>query len=239
MANSKKIQFIPKSEEAYHLVPPPEPAAKNMPDWWKEIPAFKNGSKPLYGSDGQVDATVKLCIPFADTLRTGYIQHSWCDIHIKKTGYNGSTFDFYSSGLPPIMGVRQQSDLQNKTTNDFYSGECVFKSQWMPKLPKGYSALITHPFNREELPFVTLSGIIDADKYFFDNDGNHPFLLKRDFEGTIPKGTPLYQIIPFKRDDWKSEVMEFDSSIPFKSFLPRSKFWGGYKNMFWSKKTYK
>jgi len=30
-------------------------------------------------------------------------------------------------------------------------------------MPAGYSLLITHPFNRHDLPFVTLTGLVDAD----------------------------------------------------------------------------
>ena len=34
---------------------------------------------------------------------------------------------------------------------------------------------------------------------------NFPFFIKEGFTGLIPYGTPIVQIIPFKRDDWKSK----------------------------------
>jgi hypothetical protein len=43
-----------------------------------------------------------------------------------------------------------------------------------------------------------------------------PFMMKNNFSGVVPAGTPVVQIVPFKRDDWKSNV--YDSVSPeFKS----------------------
>jgi hypothetical protein len=75
--------------------------------------------------------------------------------------------------------------------------------EWAVKLPKGYSAVYIQPMNRYELPFETTSGIIDSDTV--NLFGTVPFFLAKDYEGTIPKGTPFLQIIPFKRENWKSE----------------------------------
>ena len=33
------------------------------------------------------------------------------------------------------------------------------------ELPPGYSLLVTHPINREDLPFTTLTGLVDVDLY--------------------------------------------------------------------------
>ena len=35
-----------------------------------------------------------------------------------------------------------------------------------------------------------------------------PFLMKKTQHTIIPKGTPIVQIIPFKRDDWKMCISE-------------------------------
>jgi hypothetical protein len=37
--------------------------------------------------------------------------------------------------------------------------------------------------------------------------------LRKDFNGLIPKGTPYAQIVPFKRDSWKSEYDDSDKEI--------------------------
>jgi hypothetical protein len=104
--------------------------------------------------------------------------------------------------------------------------------------PKGYSLLITHPLNRLDLPFTTLSAVVDADKYPI-SDGSIPFFLKKDFYGIIKKGTPLFQVIPFKREEWDSEMSEelFTEARVY-SKKSRSIVSGFYKNFQWSKKTY-
>jgi hypothetical protein len=103
-------------------------------------------------------------------------------------------------------------------------------------IPGGYSLLITHPLNRFDLPFQTLSGVVDN---FHLYDGDLPFLLKKGFRGVIPMGTPIAQILPFKRENWKSVK---DASIVKQAELNRrystSVFKGWYKNNIWKRKTY-
>jgi hypothetical protein len=79
----------------------------------------------------------------------------------------------------------------------------IFQTQAAVKLPDGYSAIFTHPLNRFDLPFITLSGVVDGP--FVVHNGNIPFHIKDGFEGVIPKGTPIMQIIPFKRENWESK----------------------------------
>jgi hypothetical protein len=64
--------------------------------------------------------------------------------------------------------------------------------------------------NRPDLPFVTLSGMVDSDRYR-DNFINFPaYWRDRDFNGVLPKGTPLAQCIPIKRDEWAMDFGTLD-----------------------------
>ena len=81
----------------------------------------------------------------------------------------------------------------------------------MIKTPPGYSVLFTHPMNWHYLPFYSLSGVVDTDTYTMPV--LFPFMMKNNFEGIIPKGTPVIQIIPFKRDDWKSNIYDKVSPV--------------------------
>ena len=76
-------------------------------------------------------------------------------------------------------------------------------------------------------------------KYFYEAAGNYPFLLKDNFSGIIPAGTPLFQIIPFKRDNWKSESAEFNELNPIRAMSVNRNFWGTYRKQFWTKKSFK
>jgi hypothetical protein len=113
-----------------------------------------------------------------------------------------------------------------------------FSNEWGIELPKGYSALYTHPLNRTDLPFYTLSGVVDNDKYV--QPVNFPFLIREDFEGLIEAGTPIAQIIPVKRESWSHQIIKFDLEF-IKKFEAkfRTKIYRAYKIGYWSRKDYK
>jgi hypothetical protein len=81
-----------------------------------------------------------------------------------------------------------------------------FHNFWTIEAPDGYSILFTHPINRRDLPFTTLTGIVDCDRYV-DNRIHFPaHWHDASFNGVLPKGTPIVQCIPFKRDSWKLKI---------------------------------
>jgi hypothetical protein len=106
--------------------------------------------------------------------------------------------------------------------------------------PPGYSTIFTHPFNRSDLPFVTLTGVVDTDTYPISI--KFPFQLL-EFQGDsiiIKKGTPLCQIIPIKRESWVSEAGEVDDALDAKNnFEYFSKIVRSYKSRYWHKKEYR
>ena len=59
-------------------------------------------------------------------------------------------------------------------------------------------------------------------------------------ETTIEMGTPLVQVIPFKREKWKMKVDSKGGLSKIKiNFLQRLKMINVYKSKWWSKKTWK
>jgi len=234
---SMKIEFIPLNKQAELIVPSPKPAKSYIPDWYKDIPATK---KIEFGPNGEMAndiGSIKRCMPFFDGLTNGYIQESWCDINIQKDSYGKITYA-YALG-PEIVKMRLNSSMEIQSK--FYPSEFTWILQWLPRLPKGWSALFTTPFNRFDLPFTNTTGVIDSDVFFHTNEfgGNLPFYMDKDFEGIIPAGTPMYQIIPFKRENWKSEEIKFDHDESVRRMVPiRKHFINGYKKTFWQKKYY-
>jgi hypothetical protein len=66
--------------------------------------------------------------------------------------------------------------------------------------------LFTHPVNRTDLPFTTLTGLVDCDLYC-DNLINFPARWHDpSFNGVLPKGTPVVQCMPVKREEWRMRV---------------------------------
>jgi hypothetical protein len=111
-------------------------------------------------------------------------------------------------------------------------------NHWKITTPKGYSCLFIHPLNSPQLPFHSFSGIVDTDKHPLII--NFPFVFKKDFEGVIPAGTPIIQIIPFKRDSWDLKVIDDKEFVPYeKTYEVFNPPFSWYKKYFWSKKEYR
>lgn len=228
----KQIKFFPKSLESEILVDKPQPSKNYIPQWYKDMPSFYN--KKITFNNGIPDMTAKMCVPFSDAFKMGYIQETWCDIYIESD--SNDRIRYYFSSGPQIMDHRTHSSMPKN--NFYYDIEFSWKLQWIPQLPKGYSVIYTHPFNFNDLPFQSATGIVDSDKLLYENDANHPFYLKKGFTGLIPKGTPMYQVIPFKRDSWKSDFLQYDFKKQMLANNTRKYFWGAYKKMFHSKKVF-
>lgn len=229
---SKDILFRPLSKEAQLLVDKPKPAKSYFPQWYKDVPKME---PPLPNTDQVMyQPTMKSCMPFFDSFTAGYIQETWCDLYIDST--KGQLTWRYPME-PAIVGSRQARNHYPKIEG-FSEHEIAWRQMWIPQLPKGYSMIYTHPFNRYDLPFLSLTGIIDNDTYYMENLANHPFFVREDFVGIIPKGTPMFQMIPIKRDSWVSKFGEYDEDLKTRFQDLRKFFTDGYRKLYWNKKEY-
>lgn len=236
----RSIEFVPTSSYAEEYIPMPNPAKVLIPDWYKKIPNSNINKTGLDYRGKIADIGVKACVPFLDSFCLGYIQCTWRDISVLK-GENGElsvSFGGFTDRDFPILHKRDKIAIKIDK-NTFYEGEFVWHVPWMFKTPQNYSSLVIHPLNRTDLPFYTLSGAIDSDSYHPMIYGNLPFYIKKDFEGLIPKGTPMYQIIPFKRDPWESFSSKYDEASSLKQEILTDFFAQGmYKKSHWKKKEF-
>lgn len=229
-----EIEFYPSSKESEKFVPPPKPAKFYLPDWYKDHDGL-NYKKLEFNDKGKVkNLSIKQCMPFLDSLSHGYIQETWTEIYVKN---NTESIEYFYSSGPKIINNRGPKKIPN---NDYIDEEFIWQIPWIPKVPKDYSILFTHPLNRIDLPFHTLSGIVDSDTFFHIPNGNYPFYIKNNFNGVIPIGTPMYQMIPIKRNSWDRVFHNFNNDETTKrSNVIYNKFYGAYKNLFWNKKVFK
>jgi hypothetical protein len=229
-----KIEFFAGSEEIFNHVPYPKPAKNHIPIWYKQISPIKK-ENVKYNVDGDLEGlNVKSCVPFIDAMTAGYIQETWQEIRISK---DNGTLTYGQPMTPNVIKARPKVNVE--ISSNYYPVEFVWQSPWRSKVPKGYSILITHPLNRLDLPFTTMTGFIDADHYYHTPIGNIPVFFHKDFDGTLPVGTPMYQIIPIKRDDWKSSQSKFNLLETEKRQREMSSYiWGRYRNFFHQKKNY-
>jgi hypothetical protein len=226
---NNKFEFYP----AHEFFEPLSEAKNFIPEWYKKIPPFTAPKAQIANYKSNV--TLKQCIPFLDSLTNGFMITTQMDIQVTIMGDGEPSLTWMNSPDPLILRDINANKMPNPkgTHNTHFAWilPCYLKT------PKGYSMFFTHPLNRFDLPFFTLSGIIDGDKGI--TNGIAPFFLHKDFEGIIPKGTPIAQIIPFKKENWVArkeiKIKELGDKENFKA---RSVVRGYYKANVWIKSMF-
>jgi len=207
----------------------PKPASKFIPEWYKNTESYINGKREP-GGQGGTSATVKKCMPVFDALTAGYIIPSPADIFVSEK--DGQPYYEWSNfGLIRFHPVEQAPLHPAQNSNSYPK----WINPWAIKTPPGYSLLFTQPFHRESV-FTILPGIVDTDSY--SSQVNFPFTLNDPkFEGVIPAGTPLAQVIPIKREVWQMQYG--DAGQDRVNNRMHTKIFDRYKTLFWNKKEYR
>jgi hypothetical protein len=211
----------------------PQPASKLIPDWYKNMESYIGGNKKPNGK-AETTVTIKRCMPVFDAITAGYIITSPADVYVSiKNGEQ--LFEWASLNLISFHAIEQA--LGHPTQKPHHYPK--WNNPWAIKTPKGYSTMFVQPMHRESV-FTILPGIVDTDQY--SSPVNFPMVINDpEFEGLIPKGTPIAQVIPFKRDTWDMTI-GFDKDIKEANNIMQklnTKFFDKYKSMFWSRKEYK
>lgn len=237
---NKKIIFKQARRHVDKLIGKPKPAKNYPPQWYKDQKLFSNNENDLLKASKKSSPyfTYKMCVPLVDSLTAGYMLSLPADLMVINSDENN-----YSPSLKwnvdfSIIDSQPDEVLGNYPTPIGYN-KVIFRwiADWKIITPPGYSLWITHPSHRHDLPFFTLTGFVDTDKH--PNPLFLPFFIKDNFEGLIKEGTPIAQIIPIKRDNWKSiedkfseqEFLNIDNYV--KLNIIRT-----YKNKYWSNKKY-
>jgi hypothetical protein len=210
----------------------PQPASEFIPDWYKTMNSYIEGKKnPI---EGKTTATIKKCMPVFDAITAGYIITLPADVYVNiKDGEQ--YFQWASLGLISFHPIEQAPGHPAQKPHAYPK----WNNPWAIKTPKGYSTMFVQPMHRESV-FTILPGIVDTDQY--SAAVNFPMVINDPaFEGLIPKGTPIAQVIPFKRDSWKMNIgshIEFMEQNNITQKL-NTKFFDKYKSMFWNRKDFK
>jgi hypothetical protein len=220
----------------------PIPASKEIPEWYSKAYRFmKEDDKYEIDPEGYKYPTFKSCHPFMDSMISGYILKTPCDIefYINKDNkisckINDKKYINFCTDKNPME--------QFNTPYGYHEEHFGWFLDWGVILPKGYSALYLTPMNRHDIPFLNTTGIIDNDVTHLS--GNIPFFMIKGWTGIMPKGTPYVQIFPFKREDWNSEYLEEDvknlgtknHDVSLKYRTPKDL--GVYKKVDWHRRSY-
>jgi Family of unknown function (DUF6065) len=195
------MNFIRRSPRLKFLCDPadkdviaaPIPAKSVLPDWFRKLPAVDETKHGM----NDTGLTIKRCMPFLDAMTTGWIipLAATVRMEIRDNGAEmaaGWEFDrvmVSNHGMHQVKGNPWGHRPPRK-----------FHNYWTIVTPPGWSCLFINPMNRPNGLFEIVAGIVDTDSY--------PTLINFPFFATGPdglhvieKGTPLVQVIPFRRDD--------------------------------------
>ena len=186
-----EIRFLCRPEDE-GVIAPPVPAKDYLPSWFRKLPAVDETQL----SNTDTGLTIKRCMPFLDAMTTGWIIPLPATVRLAirdggRTVDSGWDFD---RTLVSNHGMHQ---VRGNPWGD--RPPCKFHNFWTIVTPPGWSCLFVDPLNRPNGVFQVLAGVVDTDTYrapvhfpFFatGEDGLH----------VIEKGSPLIQVIPFRRD---------------------------------------
>ena len=181
------------------ILPEPIPAVQGLPDWFKAMP-----QRVVNPRSGYQQETLKRCPPFIDAMTYGFLILLATDLKVQDGEFA------WNFKLPPGVASHSFSPIDfhdpvQAVGSPFFDDDryiIKFTNFWTIEAPPGFSLLFTHPVNRRDLPFTALTGLVDCDAYH-DVPVQFPaHWHDATFNGVLPKGTPLVQCLPVKRETW-------------------------------------
>jgi len=182
-------------------------AKSYQPDWWKNMKVFQ-------AHHGYKVQSIRSCPSMDDWLKMGWYILANRDLdvicgmsegdqedQIEWRGFDGSGAGQHSSSHPSSQGLEsfEYTNSEGEQVNDAFK----FRQPWGISTPKGYSCFFLDPFLFQNKHFAVYQGIIDTDGFNVGYDNSQViFYPKCDHSFTIPEGTPLVQVIPFRREEW-------------------------------------
>ena len=229
--NKQIIKFKAIDKDVYGVFEPPVPAAKIIPEWYKKQDKLTTPGIFTIADNGNPNHTVKACMPVFDVITAGYIFKCPVDIYFSINPDGSSNAQWSSNNLRAVESHPTTQYSEYSVPEGYHKVAWKFIQPWVIETPPGYSCLFIQPALRDDLPFQVVPAIVDTDKHPIKV--NFPFFIKDGFEGLIKMGTPIMQIIPFKREDWSHEVLEDLSQVNNKKWLAAERKIGNrYKTFF-------
>lgn len=217
-----RIEFLTLPDQMGRF-PHPYPASKAVPDWIKAMPMDRGGGP-----------TLKRCPPFLEAMTAGYIIPAPADVQFEVSPDAKMSWQ----SRDKVIGGHFGSQFQGAP----FGNELVLKfiNPWVIRTPPGYSTLITAPFNRFHMPFVALSGIVETESYYREVHLPMICTMRPGTRFLLARGTPLVQVIPFRREKWTSEALPLDEAQRNEAERPfqAEGHLGVYKSQFWRKHEY-
>lgn len=238
------IKFKALDKRGFETAPPPYPAVDNIPDWFRNAtPYYKSENNPdgkkFMMINGESNANFKKCTPMLDAMMVGYIISSWADIYVAPVEQEGVHPEIQSRTQRPVFTPHADTTGEIQAPPGYSNYIYKYNNTWVAQTPPGYSILVVPLLGHRDVPFSCVPAIIDSDEPSIELAP--PMFLKEGFSGIIERETPLFQVIPFKRDNWKAEIGFYEPG-EFETIMEKgfgSHLISHYARKVWKKKTFK
>jgi hypothetical protein len=221
----KTVEFLTNDHE---YVPPPTPAAYQIPDWLKQMP-------PEFVSavSRESHSTVKRCMPFVDAMSCGYVIPIAGDVQF----YMADAVNLDIVSPEGLVGMQNEEGFPG----DPFGQRIIIKfiNPWVVQTPPGYSTLFLPLLNQYTMPFQILAGLVETDTYY--NEVYFPAIctMRPGQAFQLTRGTPIVQAIPIKREPWNSAVSQVDTTRLAQVKAAKQSNKHVYREANWEKKTYR
>ena len=183
-----------------------------------------------------------VCPGIHDWNTTGYLIKAWTDIYFEKSEeegfrvhFNHAEHDFAKSGTGRLNDKLIPYNFEKGVSPNVFKVEIP----WLIKTAPGYSCMFVSPFYHflDNMNHVmTYPGVVDTDGL---HKASWIFSILKDEGFMIPRGTPILQIIPIKRErfvstvsrgdlgDWLGQALKMTKAIPhwyWKKFHAKKEF---------------
>lgn len=202
------VTFVARDKLSYDIWPKPVLASDQKPEWYSQMVPYIGGKLSIVNTNASgnssLNPTMKQCMPVLDLLGAGYHILLPCDVYIDIDQKTGEKKVLWADSLPAMITGHNPAQVSGFPIPEGYDPvPYKWNNIWIVKTPPGWSCVFQHPAWHDHLPFRSLAGLVDTDEH--DVPVELPFLLKRSFTGLIPRGTPMIQVLPFKRADTRAE----------------------------------
>jgi uncharacterized protein DUF6065 len=187
-----EIEFLCRPEDK-GIIAEPVPAKSVLPAWFRQLPGIDESQLSATNNG----LTVKRCLPFVDAMSAGWIIPLAAAVQL----------EISEGGQTVTAGWEFDREMVSNHAAFQLAGSpyephppMKFHNYWTIQTPKGWSCLFLPPINRPNGVIEVLSGLVDTDSY--RAPVNFPFVaIAPDGVYALKKGTPLVQVIPFRRSD--------------------------------------
>lgn len=163
-------------------------AKECLPEYWKKM--------EIKMADG--GESVRKCPGIGDWMQLGYIIPAWTDIDIDQSGDYGPSV-LVSNGRESAAAHPPAQCKGMLDQKSHFGGSIKLPHNWKIITSPGWSIMIMPLWYWKDQPWEAMPGIIHTDNHH--GEVNINFVLKsKESIIHIPAGTPLVQIIPFKRE---------------------------------------